>query len=107
MTAQRPPRRIYSIHRGGSTDSFNEVRSVIELIRQYLAITRKGTHTPSDEAELERICMEVLRRNPSHRLISIHEMASDGVSFNVAEQVRDLLAEEITALNPISTDDAN
>jgi hypothetical protein len=72
---------------------------VIELIRQYLAITRKGTHTPSDEAELERIYMEVLRRDPNHRLIRIHEMAADGVSFNVAEQVRDLLAEEITALD--------
>jgi hypothetical protein len=34
-------------------------------------------------------------------------MAADGVSFNVAEQVRDLLAEEITALNPISPDDHN
>jgi hypothetical protein len=80
---------------------------VIELIRQYLAITKKGTHTPSDEAELERIYMEVLRKDPNHRLIRIHEMAADGVSFNVAEQVRDLLAEEITALDPISPDDHN
>jgi len=78
---------------------------VIELIRQYLAITRKGTHTPADEAELERIYMDVLRQDPEHRLIRIHEMAADGVSFNVAEQVRDLLAEEITALNPSSPDD--
>lgn len=78
---------------------------MIELIRQYLAITKKGTHTPSDEAELERIYMEVLRQDPNHRLIRIHELAADGVSFNVAEQVRDLLAEEITALNPISGDD--
>jgi hypothetical protein len=78
---------------------------VIELIRQYLAIMKKGTHTSSDEAELERIYMEVLRQDPNHRLIRIHELAADGVSFNVAEQVRDLLAEEITALNPISPDD--
>lgn len=78
---------------------------MIELIRQYLAITRKGTHTPADEAELERIYMDVLRQDPEHRLIRIHEMAADGVSFNVAEQVRDLLAEEITALNPSSPDD--
>jgi hypothetical protein len=78
---------------------------VIELIRQYLAITKKGTHTPSDEAELERIYMDVLREDPNHRLLRIHELAADGVSFNVAEQVRDLLAEEITALNPISPDD--
>ncbi len=80
---------------------------MIELIRQYLAIMKKGTHTPSDEAELERIYMDVLRKDPNHRLIRIHEMASDGVSFNVAEQVRDLLAEEITALNPISREDPN
>jgi hypothetical protein len=80
---------------------------VIELIRQYLAITRKSTHTPSDEAELERIYMDVLRENPNHRLIQIHELAADGVSFNVAEQVRDLLAEEITALNPITGDECS
>lgn len=81
---------------------------MIELIRQYLAITRKGSHTPTDEAELERIYMEVLRTDPNHRLIKIHELALDGVSFNVAEQVRDLLAEEITALDPIvSPDESN
>ncbi len=77
---------------------------VIELIRQYLAIIKKGTHEPSDEAELERIYMAVLRENPDHRLAQIHELVLDGVSFNVAEQVRDLLAEEITALDPISHD---
>ena len=49
-------------HRDGRIGFFCEVPSVIELIRQYLAITRKGTHTPSDEAELERIYMDVLRR---------------------------------------------
>ncbi len=78
---------------------------MIELIRRYLAITRKGTHTPSDEAELERIYMEVLRQDPNHRLIRIHELAADGVSFNVAEQVRDLLAEEITALDSTGRDE--
>jgi hypothetical protein len=46
--------------------------------------------------------MEVLRRDPNHRLIQLHEMVTEGVSFNIAEQVRDLLAEEITALDPIS-----
>ena len=78
---------------------------MIELIRQYLAITKTGSHAPLDEAELERIYMEVLRTDPNHRLIQIHEMALDGVSFNVAEQIRDLLAEEITALDPISSPD--
>jgi hypothetical protein len=29
----------------------------------------------------------------------------DGVSFNLAEQLRDLLAEEINALDPISAPD--
>ena len=77
---------------------------MIELIRQYLAILRKGTHEPGAEAELERICMEVVRKNPDHRLVSLHEMVVDGVSFNVAEQVRDLLAEEITSLDPISSE---
>jgi hypothetical protein len=81
---------------------------VIALIRQYLAITKRGTHSPADEAELERIYMEVLRKDPGHRLIQIHELALDGVSFNVAEQVRDLLAEELAALQPMTTpDDAN
>ncbi len=78
---------------------------MIELIRQYLAITKRGTHSPADEAELERICMEVLRKDPDHRLIRIHELALDGVSFNVGEQVRDLLAEELAALQPISVPD--
>lgn len=78
---------------------------MIELIRQYLAITKKGIHSPGEEAELERIYMDVLRQDPDHRLIRIHEMALDGVSFNVAEQLRDLLAEEITALDPISAPD--
>ena len=80
---------------------------MVELIRQYLAITRKGSLTPCEEAELERIYMEVLRTNPKNRLIEIHEMALEGVSFNVAEQVRDLLAEEITALDPISSPDTD
>ncbi len=75
---------------------------VIELIRRYLAILRKGTHTPDAEAEMELIYMEVLRKDPNHRLVSLHEMVIDGVSFNVAEQVRDLLAEEISSLDPIS-----
>ncbi len=78
---------------------------MIELIRQYLAIAKSGSHAPMDEAELERIYMEVLRSDPNHRLIKIHEMALDGVSFNLAEQLRDLLAEEITALDPISAPD--
>jgi hypothetical protein len=80
----------------------HEDSSVIELVRQYLAIVRKGTLAPSDEADLERIYMEALRQHPSHRLVQIHEMTLHGVSFNVAEQLRDLLAEEITALDPIS-----
>lgn len=77
---------------------------MIDLIRQYLAVLRKGTHDTDTDAELERIFMEVLRRDPNHRLASLHEMVIDGVSFNVAEQVRDLLAEEITSLDPISGD---
>ena len=75
---------------------------MIELIRRYLAVTKTGCHAPIDEAELERIYMEALRMDPNHRLIQIHEMALDGVSFNLAEQVRELLAEEITALDPIA-----
>ncbi|MHB0959546.1 MAG: hypothetical protein ACYC0X_29020 [Pirellulaceae bacterium] len=51
--------------------------------------------------------MEVLRTDPKNRLIEIHEMALEGVSFNVAEQVRDLLAEAITALDPISSPDTD
>ena len=77
---------------------------VIELIRQYLAITRKGTHEPGDEAELEKIYLQVLQQDPEHRLVRLHELMLDGVSFNVAEQVRDLLAEEIAALDPIPPD---
>ncbi len=77
---------------------------MIELIRQYLAILRKGTHLPGDEAELERIYMAVLRKDPDHRLAQLHELVQDGVSFNISEQIRDLLAEEITALDPISGD---
>jgi hypothetical protein len=49
--------------------------------------------------------MEVLRKDPDHRLIRIHELALDGVSFNVGEQVRDLLAEELAALQPMSVPD--
>ncbi len=79
---------------------------VIDLIRQYLAVLRKGTHQPGAEAELERIYMDVLRKDPDHRLISLHELMIDGVSFNIAEQVRDLLAEEITALDPIAHDNS-
>lgn len=75
---------------------------MIELIRQYLAVLRQGPHEPGAEAELERIYMEVIRRDPNHRLAHLHEMVTEGVSFNIAEQVRDLLAEEITALDPIS-----
>ena len=55
---------------------------------------------PSDEAELERIYMAVLRKDPDHRLAQLHELVQDGVSFNISEQIRDLLAEEITALDP-------
>lgn len=77
---------------------------MIELIRQYLAIVRQGAHDQESQAELERIYMEALRKNPKHRLVSLHEMTRDGVSFNIAEQVRDLLAEEITSLDPISKD---
>lgn len=75
---------------------------MIELIRQYLAVTRKGTLEPGDEAELERIYMHVLQEDPEHRLAKIHELMLEGVSFNVAEQVRDLLAEEITSLDTIA-----
>ena len=77
---------------------------MVDLIRQYLAAVRKGIHEPSAEADMERIYMEVLRRDPNHRLISLHEMVIEGVSFNIAEQVRDLLAEEISSLDPISKD---
>ena len=77
---------------------------MIELIRQYLATLRKQNHDPGADAELERIYMEVLRKDPNHRLANLHELVVDGVSFNIAEQVRDLLAEEITALDPISSD---
>jgi hypothetical protein len=77
---------------------------VVELVRQYLELLRKGTPDPATEAELERIYMEVLRKDPNHRLVSLHEMHVEGVSFNIAEQMRDLLAEEITALDPISKD---
>lgn len=56
---------------------------------------------PSDEAELERIYLEALQENPAHRLVQIHEMMLHGVSFNLSEQLRELLAEEITALDPI------
>ncbi len=77
---------------------------MIELIRQYLAVLRQGNLQINDEAELERIYMEVLRKDPDHRLAQLHELVQDGVSFNIAEQVRDLLAEEITALDPISHD---
>ena len=76
---------------------------MIELIRQYLAVIRKGIE-PDAEAELERIYREALREDPKHRLVRLHEMVMEGVSFNVAEQVRDLLAEEITSLDPISKD---
>ena len=79
--------------------------SVIELIRQYQAIAKTGAHAPGDLAELERIHMEVLKQDPNHRLVQIHELARDGVSFNLAEQVRELLAEEITALDPIAPED--
>jgi hypothetical protein len=83
----------------------HEVNHVIELIRRYLAVTRKGTHEPEDLAELELIYMQVIRQDPEHRLARIHELVLDGVSFNVAEQVRDLLAEEISALDPIAHDE--
>lgn len=78
---------------------------MVERVRQYLAIVRKGALAMSDEAELEQIYMEALRENPDHRLVQIHEMMLHGVSFNLAEQLRELLAEEITALNPTSLPD--
>ena len=101
-----PPR----LH-GGSTTTFTEPQSdgtrernddLIELIRQYLAILRKDPHEPGAEAELEKIYLQVVRQDPNHRLAKLHEMVKEGVSFNITEQVRDLLAEEITALDPIS-----
>ncbi len=75
---------------------------MVERVRQYLAIVRKGTLAATDEADLERIYMEALREAPNHRLVQLHEMTLHGVSFNLAEQLRDLLAEEIAALDPIS-----
>ncbi len=77
---------------------------MVELVRQYLAIVKQGTYDPSAEAELERIYMEVLRRDPHHRLVELHQLMLDGVSFNIAEQLRDLLAEEISALDTLSHD---
>lgn len=77
---------------------------MIELIRRYLKILRNGSHEPGAEAELETIYMQVIRQNPNHRLARLHEMVMDGVSINIAEQLRDLLAEEITALEPIARD---
>ena len=79
---------------------------MIELIRQYMAILRKGPHEPGAEAELEKIYMHVIRQDPNHRLARLHEMVMDGVSINIAEQLRDLLAEEITALEPIAAPQA-
>ena len=74
---------------------------MIDLIRQYLAVLRRGIHEPGAEVELERIYMEVLSQDPDHRLAKLHELVVDGVSFNIAEQVRDLLFEEITSLSSI------
>jgi hypothetical protein len=75
-----------------------KVCGVVELIRRYLAVLQKGIHEPGAQAELERIYMEVLRKDPNHRLVALHQMMVEGVSFNIAEQVRGLLAEEITSL---------
>jgi hypothetical protein len=58
-----------------------------------------GLHEPAVDAELEKIYREVVRKNPEHRLARIHELMRDGVSFNLTEQVRDLLAEEIAAVD--------
>jgi len=79
---------------------------VIELIRRYQEVLRKRTHDPDADAdaELEKIYMEALRQNPQHRLVKLHELMMEGVSINITEQVRDLLAEEITSLDPISRD---
>jgi hypothetical protein len=72
---------------------------MINLIRQYMETLKGGLHEPAVDAELEKIYREVARKNPEHRLAKIHELMRDGVSFNVTEQVRDLLAEEIAAAN--------
>ncbi len=72
---------------------------MINLIRQYMDILRGGLHEPAVDAELEKIYREVMRKDPEHRLAKIHELMRDGVSFNVFEQVRDLLAEEIAAVD--------
>ena len=39
--------------------------------------------------------MEVLRIDPNHRLAKLHELMAEGVSFNITEQVRELLAQEL------------
>jgi hypothetical protein len=79
---------------------------MINLIRRYLETLKGGLHEPAVDAELEKIYREVMRKDPEHRLARIHELMRDGVSFNVTEQVRDLLAEEIAAVDqPQSPDD--
>ncbi|MFW6170104.1 MAG: hypothetical protein ACODAD_06415 [Planctomycetota bacterium] len=77
---------------------------MVELIQQYLEALRKARREPGAESELERIYMEVLRVDPNHPLAKLHELMAEGVSFNITEQVRALLAEEITSLNQTSND---
>jgi hypothetical protein len=78
---------------------------VIELIRQYLEILQKTSKDANAQAELERIYMEALHMDPNHRLVKLHQLMIDGVSMNITEQVRDLLAEEIASLKRIPKDD--
>jgi len=78
---------------------------VIELIRQYLRALQKTSQDPGAQVELERIYMEALHKDPNHRLVKLHQLMIDGVSMNITEQVRDLLAEEIASLKRIPKHD--
>lgn len=75
---------------------------VVELIQRYLEALRKTRLEPGTENELELIYMEVLRVDPNHPLAKLHELMAEGVSFNITEQVRALLAQEIAALEQTS-----
>lgn len=68
---------------------------MVELIQQYLEALRKTQEEPGMEGQLEQIYMEVLRIDPNHRLAKLHELMAEGVSFNITEQVRELLAQEL------------
>lgn len=78
---------------------------MIELIRQYLEVLQKTSQDSGAQAELERIYMEALHRDPNHRLVKLHQLMIEGVSVNIIEQVRDLLAEEISSLKRIPKED--